>query len=165
MVCSVNPEGARSAGGAGGVAPASGTGVGGVARARSCVTWGGGGEVGHGSPGVGEDGRFPAASCACSAFLLHPAMSSTPSKTKWTARMAKTVMRTWDLPLSGKVPWGTSGLGVFILKSGATQRPFSRFYSVHVVRREVFPQKTPRQRPGKSYDSYDLSARNLSDGS
>jgi hypothetical protein len=41
--------------------------------------------------------------------------------------IVKTAMRTWDLPrLSGKVPWGMSGLGVFILSCGASQRPFLR---------------------------------------
>src|SRR6266498_3500779 len=157
MVCSVNPVvtgvGDRSVGVGDGAMLVSGTGVGGARAVTGCVACGGGGEVGgagHGSPAGGGDGRMPVVSWACSVFLLHPAMSNTPSRTTWMARMANTVMRRWDLPLSGKVPWGTSGFGVFIFKSGATERPFLRFYSVHVFRSGVLPQKNPKRRHIKS---------------
>src|SRR5690349_13992006 len=73
--------------------------------------------VGHcsGVDGVETGGTgFSAVSVSGPDFLLHPAMRSTPSNTKWMARMAKTVIRTWLFPLSWKVPCGTSGLGVFI---------------------------------------------------
>src|SRR6266511_904685 len=156
MVCSVNPVAtaaeAWSVGAGGGATVASGTGVGGARALTAWVACGGGGEVGgagHGSPAGGGTGGAPVVSRACSVFLLHPAMSNTPSRTTWMARMANTVMRMWDLPLSGKVPWGTSGFGVFIFKSGATERPFLRFCSVHVFRCGVFPQKNPKRRPIK----------------
>src|SRR6266567_3268274 len=82
-----------------------------------------------------------------SALRLHACRSRRPRNATWMARMVKTVMRMWDLPRgSGKVPWGTSGLGVFILirwRAAASFRDVSLTYSF--VSRRGFSHKNPRR--------------------
>ena len=75
---------------------------------------------------------------------LQPWRRSTQTNTTCAARMAKTTMRVRDLAaLSGNVPWGTSGFGVFIFISfDATQRPFLRSVDSCFSPRG-FPSKNP----------------------